>query len=371
MSLARIGAVITLAHVISVVSVHAQAPALEGKTAEQAYKNIQVLNGTPAVELNQSMHLIKAAVGADCEYCHTGDRASDAKKPKQIARDMMRLAFDINKNAFEGRQVVTCYTCHRGVLRPVGLPVLPVSDAPGETVRTLPSADVVLARYVEALGGEQAIRKISTRVITATEFIATGPGGTIPVPAQLEQYRKAPNLALNVYRTPGYTISDGFDGTTQWGQDAAGRVTEALKIDQTRARRAAMFYECLDLKRQYRDLTVSGIENVNGRDAYLVIANPAEDRPERLYFDTQTGLLLRKLTVLPTPVGDSPFQVDYDDYRDAGAGVKLPFVLRMNPATPRTELAPSSTLRVQKVQENVPVDDAKFSKPQPKATPAN
>ena len=73
--------------------------------------------------------------------------------------------------------------------------------------------------------------------------------------------------------------------------------------------------------------------------------------------------MLRKVTVLPTPIGQSPFQTDYDDYRDTGSGVKFPFLIQMNPANPRTELAPSATLRVAKVDDTTAIDAAKFVKP--------
>src|SRR5204863_7198318 len=116
------------------------------------------------------------------------------------------------------------------------------------------------------------------------------------------------------------------------------------------------------LTRQYRTMTVRGIEQVNGRDAYLVVGTPPGELAESLYFDTQTGLLLRKQTVLPTPIGDSPYQTDFDDYRDTGSGVKVPFLIHMNPATPRTELAPAATLRITKVQDKSPTDGAKFVK---------
>ena len=86
----------------------------------------------------------------------------------------------------------------------------------------------------------------------------------------------------------------------------------------------------------------------------MVVGVPQGDAAEWLYFDTQSGLLLRKQTVLPTPVGNSPFQMDFEDYRDTGSGVKFPFVIHMNPANPRTELAPNATLRVTKVEDNRP-----------------
>ena len=101
---------------------------------------------------------------------------------------------------------------------------------------------------------------------------------------------------------------------------------------------------------------------MNGRDAYWLVGVPRRQAGIAV-FDTQTGLLLRKQTVLPTPIGDSPFQTDFDDYRDTGSGVKFPFLIHMNPANARTELAPEATLRVIKVEDNVAIDNAKFAKP--------
>jgi hypothetical protein len=110
-------------------------------------------------------------------------------------------------------------------------------------------------------------------------------------------------------------------------------------------------------------MTVRGIENVNGHDAYVIVGVPQGDTPELLYFDIQSGLLLRKQTVLPTPIGDSPFQMDFEDYRDTGSGVKVPFLIHMNPANPRTELAPNATLRVSNVEDNAPIEDSRFARP--------
>jgi hypothetical protein len=186
------------------------------------------------------------------------------------------------------------------------------------------------------------------------------------MPAIVERYQKAPNVNVTTYRTPTYAISQGFDGTTAWSQDQAGRVTDAVPLDVQRARRTADFYEPLSLRQEYAKMSVSGIENVNGHDAYVVVGVPQGDAAERLYFDTLSGLLVRKQTVLPTPVGNSPFQMDFDDYRDTGSGVKFPFVIRMNPANPRTELAPNATLRVTKVEDNKPIEDARFVKPAPR-----
>src|SRR4029077_1775538 len=245
-------------------------PANEGKTAEQVYKNIKALTGTPANELNQSMHLMKGAVGLDCVYCHIErEWEKDVKPAKEVARAMIVMMNDINTRQFGGKQVVTCNTCHNGHPTPAAVPVFPVLEPVTTPKPALPAADQILAKYIQALGGEQALRKVTTRTITGTQYIPTGPGGTVPTPAAVERYQKAPNLAVTIYRAPAYAISQGYDGTTAWSQDQAGRVTEPVKLDIAAASRAADLYEPLNLKRQYASMTVRGIETVNNRSAYL------------------------------------------------------------------------------------------------------
>jgi photosynthetic reaction center cytochrome c subunit len=349
---------------------------VEGKKAEEVYKNIKILTGVPATEITPSMHLIEAETGMDCTFCHVeGAFDKDDKKPKQTARQMMTMMNNINQANFNGKRVVTCYTCHNGRPIPLDAPVFPVAmpaladPMPATMKVSLPSVDQILARYIDALGGEQALRKVTSRVITGTQYIPSGPGGQQPVPATVERLQKAPNLIVNTYHTPTYSVSDGFDGTRAWAANPQGRVSQALAIDLARAKRESDFYLPLDIKQQYAKMEVKGIERVNDRDSYVIVGTPQGDLPERLYFDTLTGLLIRKETALPTPTGDSPFQVTYAEYRDTGSGVKFPYLITMTPATSRSVLFTTAVLRVDKVQDNAAIDDAKLAMPQPK--PAN
>jgi len=359
----------------------AQQPAAsQEKTVEQTFKNIQVLQGTPVNIFLPEMRLFEAALGVDCNYCHLEeDRSKDDRAAKQTARKMITMVREINKN-FDGRTVVTCYTCHRGDVAPVAVPMFPSvertelneEERAKAPARNFPPVDEILSKYAQAIGGEPNVRKITSRMITATQDVPTGNGGRMPVQAQVEIYQKTPNLVLNVYHTDKFTISDGFDGTTSWAQNPRGIVTTDSGIDLARAKRNADFYPGLDLKREYTRLTVTGTEKVNNRDAYVLVGIVPGAGPDRLYFDTQTGLLLRRLALQPTPFGSTPTEVDYDDYRDAGSGVKLPFVIRTTPGSAGAVLAVSSTIRIQKVEENAQIDGSKFVKPQskPAAAPA-
>jgi hypothetical protein len=368
----RSGTVLALA-LAGTLFAHAQGgPNVEGKKAEEVYKNIQVLRGVDATEVTQTMHLMEAETGMDCTYCHVeGAFDKEDKAAKQTARKMILMMNTLNQANFSGQRMVTCYTCHNGRPIPLTVPdVLPTAKpilpepAVAAPKAAMPTADQIVSKYIEALGGEQALRKVTSRVITGTQFIPTGPGGSTPFPATLERLQKAPNLVVNNYRTPTYTISDGFDGSKAWTLNAQGRVTEPLSIDQGRAKRDADFYLPLDLKQQYAKMEVTGVERVNDRDAYVVVATPQGDLPERLYFDTLTGLLLRKQSALSTPIGNSPSQVNFADYRDTGSGVKFPFLITMNPATSRSVLFTTAVIRVTAVQDNAPIDNAKLARPE-------
>ena len=91
--------------------------------AEQVFKNVQVLKGIPVNEFMGTMGIFSAALGMSCEDCHAaGDEnwsvyATDSPR-KQMARVMITMMATINKQHFRGRQVVTCYTCHRGEKHP-------------------------------------------------------------------------------------------------------------------------------------------------------------------------------------------------------------------------------------------------------------
>jgi hypothetical protein len=340
------------------------------------FKNVQVMKDVAPAQMNPAMHLIAGQLGVGCTYCHIWEEwERDDKPEKQIARSMMALTAAINRTSFGGSEKVNCYTCHRGSPKPSTMVALPVPAPPHYSLTgpppepVLPDVDVILNKYVAALGGEAALRKINSRIITGTREVPLGPAGLDPAPGAFTIYQKAPNLTLSVSKTERATISDGFDGTTAWAQNAAGGVNVLPEPDQGRARRWANFYEALGLKQNYTRMDVAGIASIGAREAYEVVGFPEGDTPERLFFDRQTGLLLRRAVYLETVAGPSPFQVDFDDYREVGGGVKMPFLMRMNPAGQRLELGTTSTFRVSRIQTGVEIEASRFTRPQPRPRP--
>jgi predicted protein tyrosine phosphatase len=119
---------------LPIATLGAQAP---GKWPPDSLLNLQVLprNASPT-QVWGNMRNIAGGLGVECTFCHVGpqgapleriDFASDEKRNKLVARQMMRMVQDINRrvDTLPGRPTpgvtVACVTCHRGVSRPVPL----------------------------------------------------------------------------------------------------------------------------------------------------------------------------------------------------------------------------------------------------------
>ncbi|MFN2454377.1 MAG: c-type cytochrome [Pyrinomonadaceae bacterium] len=341
------------------------------KPAEQVFKNIQSLKGLPASQLYATMNFMKASLGVKCDHCHvrTADGKwnweSDEKPVKQFTRRMIQLTIESNKIAFNGRTQVSCYTCHRGKTDPVNIP--PITAAPEQqqgaasvaapanakpqAAAAMPTVDELLNKYTEAVGGKRAIENFKTQFSKGTltaHLLPTSP---------LEIYQAAPNKMLALVTTPKGVLLQGFNGMIGW----SGNETEAREVSGTalaQLKRSADFYGDWKLKEQFARLLVTGKEKIGEREAYVVGGRTVDNKPERLYFDTQTGLLLRRVSFIDTMVGMIPEVTDYEDYREVD-GVKIPFTKRRA----QLEGFEASTIKITEIKHNIPIDDAKFAMP--------
>jgi photosynthetic reaction center cytochrome c subunit len=361
-----LGLVFAGAHAKSASPQTSAAGATPTQLAEEQFKNIQALKGIPAEQLIPSMQFIAASLGVECEYCHVhGAMEKDDKKPKVTARKMIAMMMAINRDNFEGRRDVTCFSCHRGSADPVGTPIItdeePKPEAgerkkPGEEKTALPAADQLLDKYLAAIGGADALQKITSRVQKGT-LTAFG-GEHFPV----EIYTKAPDKRISILHLKGGESVTAFDGKQGW-LSVPGRVHRMSAAENDAARIDADFHFALHVKSLYQKFRVDRGEKIDGHDTYLVVGQSEGLPPLRLYFDQQSGLLLRLVRFAETPLGRNPTQIDYADYRDA-SGVKAPF--RWTLARPGNRF----TIQVEQLQQNVPVDDAKFAPPPPPPAPA-
>src|SRR6185503_14671904 len=153
--------------------------------SEEAFKNVTVLRGIPVREFMNTMGFFSASLALNCTDCHGGASASDwanyaTDTPlKNRARQMIRMVNTINEANFGGRPFVTCYTCHRGSQKPKVIPSLavqygePPPDDPDEVeafpgARVTATADQILDKYLQAIGGAQALGRLTSLTAKGT-----------------------------------------------------------------------------------------------------------------------------------------------------------------------------------------------------------
>jgi len=368
---AAAGAGIVLAGTMIATEAHPSqsqpASASAPQPAGQKYKNLQVLKDIPADDLVPSMQFITAALGVECGFCHvegTDKRLEfdkDDKKEKKTARLMMQMMFAINKNNFDGERQVTCNTCHRGSPHPQAIPAI-MAEAPkpeameamhqhDEDPASLPSGAPALARYIHVLGGEAALSKVSTRVEKGNALMPEGP------PVAIDIYTKAPDERVSVLHMPKGESVTAYNGQAGWIAFPGRPLREMSAADQQAAKLDAEAFYPLQLEHEFNELKLEEhTEKIGDHETNVVLGLTKGHPPVKLYFEKDSGLLVRMVHYTDTALGLNPTQVDFADYRDIG-GVKTP--------TRWTIARPSGafTIKVEEVKDNAPIDDARFVKP--------
>jgi hypothetical protein len=221
-----------------------------------------------------------------------------------------------------------------------------------EKTKKSASADEIIDSYVRALGGEAAILRIKSRLARgAIEVPAAGMAGTA------EFWTEAPNRYLSIAAVSGSVISRTcFDGKAGWAQDIPMGLRDLAGRDLSQLKRQAEFYASLHLRQLYPKMEVTGTDKVNDRPVHIIEATPIDDPAEKLYFDDETGLLVRRDSLNASPTGPQPTQWYYEDYREVD-GVKVAFTWRA--VTPLATVV----VKFNEVKNNAPVSDTLFQKP--------
>jgi hypothetical protein len=275
---------------------------------------------------------------------------------------------DINKTRFGGRRALTCYSCHRGAETPRVMPSLAdqygvpaedpnlveiVPDAPAG-----PTADQILDKYVQAAGGAQ---KVSALMALAGKGTYEG-YDTYHAKVPFEFYAKAPAQLATVTHTQNGDTMTSFDGRQGWIASVdkpvgllpllPGSELDAAAID------AALWFPA-GIKQALTDWrTGFPITSIDDKEVTIIQGTAPGRSRIKLFFDNETGLLIRQLRYSDTPVGTVPIQVDYGDYHDV-AGVKLPFHSVVTWTNGQT------IIELSEIQPNVAIEPARFVKPSP------
>ena len=353
--------------VILLSAVLAQAPAQQPSTVGSTYKNIQVfteLKEAPTMQLIDAMQFMSGSLGVSCNYCHVSQQGpfdSDANARKLKARDMIRMVRTLNAASFDGHQTVTCYTCHRGSSRPVGTPapwaktpdqiaaykasVAATPDAAGTSsaATSLPTVEEVFARYRQAVGAAT----LKTLRLTGVNTVAMSNGST-----PFEADAVFPDRFLIIAKPASGAVQTILNGAQAWRR--AGTTTTPLPAGQAAAIRANadVVIDPVKFGTSTVPRTVIGIEQI-GDKRYYVVQSQLAAGPQRLYFDTQSGLLYKVRTETRSALGNKVEERTFEDYRTVQT-VTLPFLIRNH------YMEDQSEFRISTAEIDVPLDPHLF-----------
>jgi hypothetical protein len=340
--------------------------------AEQVFKNIQALRGISAADFLGTMGVMTAALGFDCSECHNAagtdkvDWAADTPR-KVIARRMVNMVATINQTNFGGRQLVTCWSCHRGRDKPVvtpwldlvyGEPKVEPDDLVPASVPGLKKPDEIVDRYLQALGGAQRLNTITSVSAAGTSvgFGGFGGGGAVQL------YAKAPAQRSTVISFKDSTNRDAsirsYDGTAGWIKTPLTVLGEyqlsGNELDGARLDAQLTFPgQIKQVLTNLRTLQPATIDDIT---CDVVQANGPGRVFVTLYFDQKTGYLVRTIRYSASPIGRMPTQVDYSDYRDVD-GVKLPFKYTF------AWLDGRDSFQLDSIRLNQTIDASRFGRP--------
>ncbi len=344
--------------------------------SEDVFKNLQVLRGIPVKEFMGTMGFFAASLSLNCTDCHVSEssnswaRYADDTQLKNTARRMVLMMNAINKGNFEGMRMVTCYSCHRGNQRPEITPSLaeqygtPPPEDPdkieilGQPIAG-PSADQILDKYILAVGGAQQLAKLTSFSGKGTYEGFDSDFAKMPV----EVFAKAPNQLATVIHKPNGDKSTVCDGRAAWvaapETDAPVPVLPLAAGDLEGAKVDAELSFPARIKQDFTSFRVGfPATTIGDRQVQIVEGTTSGGSRVKLYFDKQSGLLVRQVRFTNTLVGLIPMHIEYSDYRLV-SGVKIPFHWVI------TWTDGQGTIQLATVQPNAPIDAAKFAKPAP------
>lgn len=335
---------------------------------EDAFRNIKSMRGMPADQLNPTMVLFEAALGVGCPYCHDNDatkRDLDTKPQKDVARRMIEMVNAVNKTTFGGARQVTCFTCHMGRAKPIGVPNVIHEELPpafGEDyLASLPPAPAVpsvnaaqlLDKYLDAVGGAGAVQKTPSLVAAGT---VTQRRTGRDFPAQQIDISSKPGMELIVTHTGQADNLVAYSPKGLWAKagNAAARDLRNAEGDAIRLEDA--FNLPTQLKQMLMNAHMDRPEIVDGRELYVVSGRTQYLPRVNAYFDKESGMLRRLRYYIDTPFGQYPTQIDYRDFRDVG-GRKVPHQWVVSQTRNR-----EFTWAMQNVRAAA-VEDSKFARP--------
>jgi len=223
---------------------------------------------------------------------------------------------------------------------------VPKPDAP------TPSLKEILARAEKSMGGSEAWKNTYTMMMKgvlqtedASAFVA------------IEIYKKAPDKSLLKMKLPqDMEMREVCDGKSAWMEDPRGGYHEFKGAELESRLKRSQFSEQSKMILLAATGKVLGAEKIGLHSVYVVEYSSQKNETTKLYFDEESGLVLRSEETAAKPDGTYTTKLDMDDYRNVD-GMMVPFRMK------RTEKGSVIKIKLTQVKNNLPIEDEMFVKP--------
>jgi thiol-disulfide isomerase/thioredoxin/outer membrane lipoprotein-sorting protein len=215
----------------------------------------------------------------------------------------------------------------------------------------LPPVDQVINRYIEALGGQDAALRFTTRSAKGKINISTIGRGSFATHA------KAPNKMVMTVDIPEVgVVTQGFNGTQGWSQSTRTGMRPAKGVELSALKRDADFLGFLRLKANYPQMRLLGTSKIGFREVYVIEARPPAGEAEKFYFSKENGLIIRWDAVRAAFGMRTSAEIYLDDWTDVD-GLKMPLTI--------TQMFPGASvvLTFDEVKHGVQINDTVFNTP--------
>ncbi len=375
----RIVGIVAFACVIAVgvQTAAAQGPVPGTQPAGEFFKNVQILRDVPANLMQPTMQFMEISLGVHCNYCHDDDntkRELDVKPTKARARQMLQMVKAINESTFGGRQVVTCYTCHRGATKPVV--VLPHGggvEMPGGIANPArqgrerpiagqaPTVDQVLNRHITAIGGAENLAKVASlsgkgTVTNYAHLDEVHQERPLPVVTPVDWTVKGEKSMLVQHNANGDAITT-YNAGSGWARAGNGNANDLRADVLDVAKLQTAIYNPNMFKQIITGMTVAGTDTIGNLETTVIAGRMTTLPVVKLHFDRESGKLVSIYYQQPSGFCCHAFRLDVADYTVQG-GIQVP--ARITTVGVRDSF---TVHRFDSLQANAAVDDARFAKP--------
>ena len=218
--------------------------------------------------------------------------------------------------------------------------------------QALPKAEQILDRYIEAIGGLAAMEKINNRVTKGTMDI---PAAGIKLSVTVYQARPNKSYSLVESAATG-RIETGSDGEVAWQITATGGPQIFEGKEKASQLHLNIFDRLAYWRKAFKQVETTGMEDVAGKSCYKVLATPPDLAPQTLFFDKESGLLVKLSMTTESQMGPIPVESFPSDYRPID-GILMP---RKNVIK---TVGPERVATVDSIEHNVNLPPDRFALP--------